>query len=192
MSAHLFSRRGLFFSGSFNFYFIFNFRLVEEVREKTKKEYDRIMQTFKNMDDDIKLLSEEIVSRKKELDELAAELLDEPSSSRALPPAATNSPMRNSLIPNRRSLMPSRNAPLSQSSPIQAGQPRSPPRARSPHRGRSPPLSRSPPRANLRAEAHDYYQSKRHDSRRNQTSHRYERSPDRSRREYRSSERSRR
>ena len=149
------------------------------MREKTKREYDRIMQTFKNMDDDIKLLSEEIVSRKKELDELAAELLDEPSSSRALPPAATNSPMRTSLIPNRRSLMPSRNAPLSQSSPIQAGQPRSPPRGR------------SPPRANLRSE-HDYYESKRHDSRRNQTSHRYERSPDRSRREYRSPERSRR
>ena len=166
-------------------YLNFNFRLVEEVREKTKREYDRIMQTFKNMDDDIKLLSEEIVSRKKELDELAAELLDEPSSSRALPPAATNSPMRTSLIPNRRSLMPSRNAPLSQSSPIQAGQPRSPPR------GRSPPRSRSPPRANLRSE-HDYYESKRHDSRRNQISHRYERSPDRSRREYRSPERSRR
>ena len=86
---------------------------MAETRAKTKDHYKSIQATFKDMDDDIKLLTDEIIHRARDDIRESDMYFSETSpakSGMALPPppASTDSPVRQSLIPNRRSLIPSR------------------------------------------------------------------------------------
>ena len=114
---------------------------MEETRAKTKQQYEEIQSTFKNMDDDIDVLSKEILKREDEIRESdmyfrdfcakrdknsSNKLLHDYPAEHEEPVAAISEqqPIRlptaqdllpvKSLIPNRRSLIPSRKELIAQ------------------------------------------------------------------------------